>query len=294
MAVADANRMIRRAPYRVTFVIRNSNTGNPITAATGLDPEISKDGGTFTNTTNSPTEIATSSGVYFVDLTAAEMTADQLVFKCSSTSANAVTAVAELIPEPALDSGVVAGVSATTLTLQSAAPAFTDRFVGALVEIVRGTGAGQVRCITDYTSGRVATLDRAWDTNPDTNSVYRVIPTQGVPVSQADGVPKANITQLNDNATAAANLERLYKGGLEYSTVLSATSGSVFRGQTADLAATDDWYNNALLVFTSGTLAGLAQKIGDFTGSTREFSMTASFPATPAVGDSFIILGHFE
>ncbi len=76
MASTDA-RVIpyKNAAYRATFPILDAD-GDLVTGATSLDSEISKDGGTFTDCTNEATEIATSSGMYYLDLTSTEMNAD--------------------------------------------------------------------------------------------------------------------------------------------------------------------------------------------------------------------------
>jgi hypothetical protein len=65
------------------------------------------------------------------------------------------------------------------------------------------------------------------------------------------------------------------------------------------LSASDDFYNGAVLVFTSGTLRGISRKISDYTGSTRNFAFTgatgtadAPFPTAPANADTFEILGR--
>ncbi len=44
---------------------------------------------------------------------------------------------------------------------------------GAYVEIIAGTGAGQVRRIVSNTSTKLR-LDRAWDVTPDTTSQYQI------------------------------------------------------------------------------------------------------------------------
>ena len=44
---------------------------------------------------------------------------------------------------------------------------------GAYVEIIAGTGAGQVRRIVSNTSTKLR-LDRAWDVLPDTTSQYQI------------------------------------------------------------------------------------------------------------------------
>ena len=71
-----------------------------------------------------------------------------------------------------------------------------------------------------------------------------------------------------------------------------------FDGDTG-LTNTDDFYNGAFLVFTSGGLKGLARKVSDFTGASRRLQFTgaagtadAPFPSAPVTGDSFVILGR--
>ena len=59
------------APWGVVFPILD-NDGDLVTGAAGLDSEISKNGDTFADCTNEATEIATSSGVYYLLLTSAD------------------------------------------------------------------------------------------------------------------------------------------------------------------------------------------------------------------------------
>lgn len=86
MASTDAYPVCRKnVAYRVTFPILDAD-GDLVTGATGLDSEISKDGGTFADCTNEATEIATASGMYFLDLTATEVNADTSAIIVKTTS----------------------------------------------------------------------------------------------------------------------------------------------------------------------------------------------------------------
>jgi hypothetical protein len=100
MAASDAHPFpIKNAAYRHPgFGIYNASTGALITGAAGLDSEISKDGGTFTDCTNEATEIATSSGVYYLELTSTEMNADQVTVIVKSSSTDAVPVVISFAP----------------------------------------------------------------------------------------------------------------------------------------------------------------------------------------------------
>jgi hypothetical protein len=93
MAAGDAKIWaVKNQALRVTFPIWK-NDSTLITGATGLDSEVSKDAGTFADCTNEATEIATSSGVYYLDLTSTEMNADTVAVIVKSTTTGAVTTV---------------------------------------------------------------------------------------------------------------------------------------------------------------------------------------------------------
>jgi hypothetical protein len=80
----------RNNALRITFALRLNN-GQVNSGAAGLDSEVSKDGGTFTDCTNEATEIASSSGIYYLDLTAGEMDGDTVAIVVKSSTANAIT-----------------------------------------------------------------------------------------------------------------------------------------------------------------------------------------------------------
>lgn len=82
--------------------------------------------------------------------------------------------------------GTAAAGGNTSITFFAGAPNWTsnygivdprdDYYNGMKVFIYSGAGAGQVRKITDFVGAtRVATVDSAWTTNPDTTSVFAVM-----------------------------------------------------------------------------------------------------------------------
>lgn len=98
MASTDAKPIIKKnTAYRVTFPIYD-NTGALVTGAAGLDSEVSKDGGAFADCTNEATEIATSSGIYYLDLTSTEMNADTVALIVKTSTTNAKTSVLIFYP----------------------------------------------------------------------------------------------------------------------------------------------------------------------------------------------------
>lgn len=124
MAASDARPLPRKnTAFRVTFPIYDSS-GDLVTGASGLDSEVSIDGGTFTDCTNEATEIATSSGIYYLDLTSGEMNGDTVALNIKSTSNKTTTIV--IYPEELGDIRVDVGQISGDTTAADNAEAFFD------------------------------------------------------------------------------------------------------------------------------------------------------------------------
>lgn len=138
MASTDARPVpLKNTAFRAYFDLR-LNTGALNSGAAGLDSEVSKDGGTMADCTNEATEIATSSGHYYLDLTSTEMNADSVVVQIKSSTTNAVTRTLVIYPQEADD--IKVGVTHWNGT----AIATPDTAGYPKVTIKSGTGTGEV------------------------------------------------------------------------------------------------------------------------------------------------------
>ena len=118
MAASDATAIpIKNQAYRVSFPILDAD-GDLVTGAAGLDSEVSKDGGTFADVTAEATEIATASGMYYLDLTATEMNADTVALIVKTTTTGAKTTPIVLYPAESTD--IPVNVTAIGGVVQSA------------------------------------------------------------------------------------------------------------------------------------------------------------------------------
>ena len=71
--------------------------------------------------------------------------------------------------------GTAQAGGSSTITLQSDMDGTNDAYNGIVIIIEGGTGAGQIREITDYNgTSKEATVNNAWDTVPDDTSKYRL------------------------------------------------------------------------------------------------------------------------
>lgn len=157
MASTDARPIpIRATAYRVTFPIWDAD-GDLVTGATGLDSEVSKDGGTFADCTNEATEIATSSGMYYLDLTSTEMTADTVAVIVKTSTVGAKTTPLVFYPNEAgdIDVDVTAwnGTAVTTPNTAGTPVVDVTRISGTTVSTTSAQlGVNVVQISTDATA----------------------------------------------------------------------------------------------------------------------------------------------
>jgi hypothetical protein len=79
--------------------------------------------------------------------------------------------------QTATRSGTAQAGSAADITLDAGASGTDDFFTPMVIRLTGGTGSGQIRQIIKYIGAtKVATVDRAWGTNPDGTTTFRVGP----------------------------------------------------------------------------------------------------------------------
>lgn len=146
MAASDARPIPRKnVAYRVTFPILDAD-GDLVSGATALDSEVSLDGAGFSDCTSEATEIATASGVYYLDLTADEMNGDTVAVIVKTTSSGAKTTVLVFYPEELGDVRVNIGQWNGTAVPSEHTAGYP------IVTLKDGTGTGEV----DTASGKVS------------------------------------------------------------------------------------------------------------------------------------------
>jgi len=221
-------------PWGVTFPILDAD-GDLVTGAAGLDSEISQNGNTFGDCTNEATEIATSSGMYYLLLTGTEMTADVVTGIVKTSTVGAKTTPFALITRklPTVRSGTAQAGAAGTITLDSGASGLDDYYNGCLI-VATLDGAVEARIITDYVgSTKVASVTPDWNTTPDSDDTFIIKLTDGVQVKDGNtvgwlgtipatpsvaGVPEVDITHIGGDAQSATDLKDFADAGYDPST----------------------------------------------------------------------------
>ena len=272
MAASDATPIpIKNQAYRVTFPIYD-NDGDLVTGAAGLDSEISKDAGIAADCTNEATEIATSFGIYYLDLTATEMNADTVAIKVKSTTTDSKDTVIILYPQ---DSGADRDVNVTHWN----GTAVATPTIGGVPEVD----------VTHWLGSAPAALT-------DTDKVQVSIQHQGVGVELLDsgGSVGTSADELVDdiwdevNTTGAHNINNSTGKQLRESTgALTITAGTCqVIGQTttnvriaASESSTDDIFNFKRIVFVGGTNSGFDAIITDYDGTNKDCTISPALPS---------------
>lgn len=201
MATTDARPVPKKnVAYRVVFPILDAD-GDLITGAAALDSEVSKDQGTFADCTNEATEIATSSGMYYLDLTSTEMNADCVAVIVKTSTSGAKTVPIVLYPEEDGDIRVnVTSIAADTITAAATAADFGNEVADAILNRDMSTG-------TDSGSTTVRTVRQAlrflrnkWSISGTTLTVTKEDDSTSSWTSTVTATPGADPITANDPA----------------------------------------------------------------------------------------------
>lgn len=79
-------------------------------------------------------------------------------------------------------------------------------------------------------------------------------------------------------------------GGQPSGTVVTDGGNTASTFKTDLSEGTDDYWKDALLLFTSGALAGQVKKITTYSGTTKFVTLSAALTGTPSSGDRFVLI----
>lgn len=190
-------------PWTIVFPLLDAD-GDPVTGAT-CDSEVSKNGDTGADCTNEGVEItyttATNKGMYYLILTAAEMTADIVTVTIYSATSKATCIVLYPRKLVQITTGTSQGGAAGYITLAAGAVAFNGQYNGCLCVATIDTLV-EARILQVCTaSNQQCTVTPGWNVTPDSDDTYIIYLPEGMQF------PTANVKAISDGAAAADNLE---------------------------------------------------------------------------------------
>jgi hypothetical protein len=197
-------------PWTIVFPLLDAD-GDPVTGAT-CDSEISKNGDTGVDCTNEGTEIpyttATNKGMYYLTLTATEMTADIVAVTIYSATSKATCVV--LYPRKLVElaSGTAQGGAAGYITLSAGTVLFNNQFSGCLCVATVDSNV-EARILGACTaSNQQCAVAPEWNVSggPDSDDTYKIYLPEGM------RIPEGNVKAISDDTTAADNAELMFDG----------------------------------------------------------------------------------
>ena len=207
-------------------------------------------------------------GIYKVAITGTENTADVCTL-CGKSTTTGVT---------------VSPVTWTNITNVDTTVANTYNVVSA--------NSGKLDTIDNFIDTEVAAIlaDTGTTLNDKIDVIDGIVDAILVDTAALSVPISANVTQVSGSATAADNMEL---GALSMVAGTSHNSPTptteAFASDTGALSSNNNFYNGRILIFTSGTLAGQARTILDYTGSSKLFTCDA-FTTAPPNDSNFIIV----
>jgi hypothetical protein len=233
-----------------------------------------------------------------------------------------------------LDPDAVAYIAAVETALGSSITgtqktAINDFYKNGLITITSGTGVAQSRSITAYDGGtKVATVDRAWGTNPISGDGYIILPAApsssltnaGIAAAvwdeataghvaagtfgELEADTKTAVDAINVETDAASIASAVWNSALtshavegtfgqtlqllNYGTAVSGAASTMTLDPTA--SAINNFYNNALVVITSGTGVGQARTITGYVGGTKVATVDRTWGTTPNGSSKYMII----
>jgi len=134
--------------------------------------------------------------------------------------------------------GTAQSGAASTITLATSALNIANSYVGCGIYIAAGTGAGQTRLITAYTTGRIATVSPAWDTQPDNTTVYKVIPVGRSIVETSNDKTGYALSTAGVQAVWDNVVRTLTQSAAAVTAAVSGSDITITRGDTLSAALT--------------------------------------------------------
>jgi hypothetical protein len=166
--------------------------------------------------------------------------ADANVKQWSGTNvASTITAgvpVVDWTPSPAELTGTATASAAGSITLAAAASTTANFYSGMTILITSGTGKGQARLISGYTTGRIASVTPAWTTTPASTATYIIFP---IGPSEIEGL-------LFGNSSSGAAVTNATAGILDVNTKNYNNQAAQTDANNLPKVDTEDWKGTAV------------------------------------------------
>lgn len=198
-------------------------------------------------------------------------------------------------PPQLLQSTTIATLASQTNFTLTAGSADDDAYNGAIVIITDSVTSTQkaVGVVSDYV-GASKTVTLSVDPGIFTMAVGDSIDVVATLTMDqiADAVWDEDVTGHTTNNTTGKILKGIAEGWVADEGSVN-DAGATTTGFISDLTqATDDFFNDATVVFITGALKGQSRIVSDYNGTTKAFTFDEAFTSAPADTTQFIVLAQ--
>jgi len=227
------------------------STGAEYASAVIGDLSISKNGGTLTALAAAATLTVIANGQYTLVLTTGNLdTLGRLQITCNKSTYQMPPIGLVVVPAMVFDSMVLG----------------TDVLQGDVTQFggTAGTFAAGIPTAALGSTTTAALVDLIWD-EPLTGATHNVATSSGKRLRQTTAFQQIDSTVIDASATTTT-----FATGLD--------------------SAVDNFYNDSMLVFTDGALAGQVRAISDYVGATKTIILEEALTSAPVNGVAFTIV----
>jgi hypothetical protein len=264
------------------------STGAEYTSAVIGDLSISKNGGTLTALAGAADLTHIANGQYTLVMTTGNLdTLGRVQITCNKSTYQMPPIGLVVVPAMVFDSMVLGTDRFDTNVTHVADTAQTAQDIGANVDVAVSTrstfAGGAVASVAGNVGGNVvgsvgsvaagvvldsaataALVDLIWD-EPLTGATHNVATSSGKRLRQTTAFQQIDSTVIDASATTT--------------TFVTGLTSSV-----------DDFYNDSMLVFTDGALAGQVRAIYDYIGATKTIILEEALTSAPVNGVAFAVV----
>ncbi|RYZ49246.1 MAG: hypothetical protein EOP49_16715, partial [Sphingobacteriales bacterium] len=194
--------------------------------------------------------------------------------------------------------GAALGASNLSILLAADTAGAKNAYAGMRITITGGSGAGQIRTITEYDNvKKEAIIDRAWATPPPAaGSLYQVnhTPWQSLaiakyPLNLPFNLPLTQILQyLGSMGVSLSDVYSRFNHPVSVGRVLKASTGTINLQSNGELK-TSPGQTHAIKI-TGGTGAGQVRRIKDFNKVSQAIALHSDWDNIPDASSEYIVL----
>ena len=194
---------------------------------------------------------------------------------------------------PIANQGIAQSGGPAIIRLAITASPTNDYYLGMLVYIASGAGAGQARIITGYVGANTtATVYPAWAIQPDNTSVYKLMPLGPSMIDAIEPTLEASIIDAFWNELTTGHDIVNSFGQMLNNTRANVATGGALGSITLDAGASivNDFYNGALVFISKGLGIGQTRVITAYDGVTKIASVQPNFAVAPGALSEYVII----